>query len=35
VIFIDPEPDLLAVVRWIDKASIDGFLARVLASVVA
>jgi CubicO group peptidase (beta-lactamase class C family) len=35
VIFIDPEHDLLAVVRWIDKASIDGFLARVLAGVVA
>ena len=33
VLWIDPEHDLVVVVRWIDKASLDGFLARVLASV--
>ncbi len=33
VIWIDPEHDLVVVVRWIDKASLDGFLALVLESV--
>jgi hypothetical protein len=33
VIWIDPEHDLVAVVRWIDKASLDGFFARLLAAV--
>lgn len=33
VIFIDPEHDLVAVVRWIDKASIDGFVRLLLESV--
>ena len=33
LIWIDPEHDLVVVVRWIDKASIDGFVALVLASV--
>jgi CubicO group peptidase (beta-lactamase class C family) len=33
VVWIDPEHDLVAVVRWIDKASVDGFVARVLDSV--
>jgi CubicO group peptidase (beta-lactamase class C family) len=33
VIWIDPEHDLVVVVRWIDKASLDGFLALMLESV--
>src|SRR5207247_10997977 len=33
VIWIDPEHDLVAVVRWIDKGAMDGFVARVLAAV--
>jgi CubicO group peptidase (beta-lactamase class C family) len=33
VIWIDPEHDLVAVVRWIDKASFDGFVKLVLDSV--
>jgi CubicO group peptidase (beta-lactamase class C family) len=33
VIWIDPEHDLVVVVRWIDKASLDGFLRLVLDSV--
>ena len=34
VIWIDPEHDLVVVVRWIDKTSIDGFLKLVLEGVV-
>ena len=34
LIWIDPEHDLVTVVRWIDKASLDGFVAAVLASVM-
>jgi CubicO group peptidase (beta-lactamase class C family) len=33
LIWIDPGHELVAVVRWIDKSSIDGFIARVLAAV--
>ena len=33
LIWIDPEHDLIAVVRWIDKASVDGFVKLVLESV--
>jgi CubicO group peptidase (beta-lactamase class C family) len=33
VIWIDPAHDLVAVVRWIDKASFDGFAKLVLESV--
>jgi CubicO group peptidase (beta-lactamase class C family) len=33
VIWVDPEHDLVVVVRWIDKASFAGFLELVLASV--
>jgi CubicO group peptidase (beta-lactamase class C family) len=34
VIFVDPEHDLVAVVRWIDSnASVDGFVQRLLAAV--
>jgi CubicO group peptidase (beta-lactamase class C family) len=33
VIWIDPEHDLVVVVRWIDKASLDGFLALIVDAV--
>jgi CubicO group peptidase (beta-lactamase class C family) len=33
VIWIDPEHDLVVVLRWIDKTSVDGFLKLVLESV--
>jgi len=33
VIWIDPELDLVAVVRWIDGARIDGFCQRVAEAV--
>ena len=33
VIWIDPDHDLVVVLRWIDKPSVDGFLALVLESV--
>ena len=33
VIWIDPDHDLVAVVRWIDKPHMAGFVERVLASV--
>jgi CubicO group peptidase (beta-lactamase class C family) len=33
VILLDPEHDLVAVVRWIDKASVDGFVDLLQASV--
>ena len=29
IIWIDPEHDIVAVVRWIDSAAVDGFIARV------
>jgi hypothetical protein len=35
VIWIDPENDLVVVVRWIDKASFDGFISLVLESVMS
>jgi CubicO group peptidase (beta-lactamase class C family) len=34
VIWIDPEHDLVVVVRWIDKPSLDGFLKLVLESAI-
>jgi CubicO group peptidase (beta-lactamase class C family) len=33
LLFVDPEHHLVAVVRWIDKASVDGFVRLVLDSV--
>ncbi|MGZ8471547.1 MAG: serine hydrolase domain-containing protein [Gemmatirosa sp.] len=33
VVYVDPEHDLVAVVRWIDNSAVDGFLQRLLASV--
>jgi len=32
-IWIDPAQDLVAVVRWIDKSALDGFVDRLLAAV--
>lgn len=31
-IYVDPENDLVAVLRWIDKPQIDGFVQRLLAA---
>ena len=33
LIYVDPEHDVVAVVRWIDNAQVDGFLRRLLAAV--
>jgi CubicO group peptidase (beta-lactamase class C family) len=33
VIWIDPESDLVAVIRWIAKDAVDGFMQRVLAAL--
>jgi CubicO group peptidase (beta-lactamase class C family) len=33
IIWIDPEHDLVSVLRWIDKTAVDGFLRRLLAAV--
>jgi CubicO group peptidase (beta-lactamase class C family) len=33
VVWVDPEHDLVAVLRWIDGAAVDGFIQRVLAAV--
>lgn len=35
MIYVDPEHDLVVVVRWIDNAATDDFIKRVLASVNA
>ena len=35
VIWIDPEHDIVAVVRWIEGSRVDGFLQRVVASTLA
>jgi len=33
VVWIDPDHDLVAVVRWIDPSATDGFIARVVSSI--
>ncbi|HEX9728373.1 MAG TPA: serine hydrolase [Gemmatimonadales bacterium] len=33
IIWVDPEHDLVAVMRWMDAGAIDGFIERVLAAV--
>ena len=33
-IYVDPEHDLVVVVRWIEQPALDGFVRRVLAAVV-
>ena len=34
-VYVDPENDLVAVVRWIDNNAVDGFLKRLIAAVAA
>jgi CubicO group peptidase (beta-lactamase class C family) len=31
MVYVDPENDLVAVVRWIDNNAVDGFLKRLIA----
>ena len=33
LIYVDPEHDLVAVVRWIENGAVDGFVERLLAAV--
>jgi CubicO group peptidase (beta-lactamase class C family) len=33
MVYVDPQNDLVAVVRWIDGAAADGFVKRLLAAV--
>ena len=33
IIWIDPEHDLVAVIRWIDKAAVDPFLSRLVGAL--
>ena len=35
LIYVDPENDLVAVVRWIENGATDGFVKRLLAAVAA
>jgi CubicO group peptidase (beta-lactamase class C family) len=35
MVYVDPEHDLVAVVRWIDNKAVDGFLMRLIAAVAA
>jgi hypothetical protein len=32
VVYVDPEHDLVAVVRWIESSAVDGFVRRLLAA---
>jgi hypothetical protein len=34
LVFVSPDQDLVAVVRWIDNGSIDAFLGKLLGAVV-
>jgi hypothetical protein len=33
MVFVDPEHDLVAVVRWIDNKTLDDFVQRLIAAV--
>jgi CubicO group peptidase (beta-lactamase class C family) len=35
IIYVDPEHDLVVVVRWIDSQALDGLVSRVLAAITA
>jgi CubicO group peptidase (beta-lactamase class C family) len=35
VVYVDPEHDLVAVVRWIENAAVDGFVQRLVGAVAA
>jgi hypothetical protein len=32
LIYVDPEHDLVAVIRWIDHSAMDGMVQRILAA---
>jgi hypothetical protein len=32
-VYVDPDHDLVAVVRWIERGSIDEFVKRLLAAI--
>ena len=34
VIYVDPEHDLVIVLRWIENSAIDGFIQKINAAVV-
>jgi hypothetical protein len=33
MIYVDPEHDLVAVIRWIENGSMDGMIKRLLAAL--
>ena len=33
MVYVDPENDIVAVVRWIDNAAADGFVKRLIAAM--
>ena len=33
VVIVDPEHDLVAVVRWIENGAVDGFLQRLITAL--
>jgi CubicO group peptidase (beta-lactamase class C family) len=33
MVYVDPQNDVVAVVRWIDRPAADGFVKRLLAAV--
>ena len=35
IVYIDPDNDVVAVVRWIDGGAADGFVKRLLAAVTS
>jgi CubicO group peptidase (beta-lactamase class C family) len=35
IVYVDPEHDLVAVVRWIENGAVDGFLQRLLAATTS
>jgi hypothetical protein len=35
LVWVDPERDLVAVLRWIDKGAVDGFLERLAKAIAA
>ena len=35
MVYVDPEHDVVAVVRWIENSAADGFVKRLIAAVAA
>jgi hypothetical protein len=33
IVYVDPENDIVAVVRWIENGAVDGFVQRLIAAV--